>query len=216
MSDWSSIANAVVDLRTFLHDGPKDRLVKQKLVVGAIDGVNTEFFTFEDRLVSGTLVVTVDFNSVAVTVDDLITGEFHTTTAPPQDSTVRARYFFQYFLDSELEEALNEATIQINQVEDITKLDPAMKNAALFYAGGFGYQKQAMRWAERMSHKFLLEEEPLQAEVLARSNMFQTLADKLYARGEKFRDDIYKRAGRRNVPSFGVYKPHVGTVGPRR
>ena len=45
-------------------------LVKQKIVVGAVDGVNTQFFTFEDRIIGSTLVVTVSFVPVAVTVDD--------------------------------------------------------------------------------------------------------------------------------------------------
>jgi hypothetical protein len=216
MADWTTLANAITDLRRFLHDGPQDRLVKQKIVVGAVDGVNTQFFTFEDRIIAPSLIVTVDFTPVTVTVDDPITGEFHTDSPPARDTTVRAQYFFQYFLDSELEEALNFAMIQVLQVEDVTTCPVEMKYAVMHYAGHFAYQKQAMRWAERMSHKFLLEEEPLQAEVLARSNMFNSIATKLLDNGERLRDDIYKRAGRRNAPAFGVYKPQIPPVGPRR
>lgn len=213
---WNSTAEAITSLRTFLHDGPKDRLVKQKMVVGAVDGVNKDYFTFEDRLIDGTLVVTVNFDVVTATVTDLIAGEFTCDTAPPIDATVRARYYFQFFLDEELTEAITDGCIQILQVDSVTKIPLEMRNAVLFYAGGMAYQKQAMRWAERMSHKFLLEEEPLQAEILARSNMFGSIADKLYKRGEWFRDDIYKSAGRRNVPAFGVYKPNVRAIGAVR
>lgn len=216
MSDWTIAANAVNDLRRFLNDGPQDRLVKQKIVIGAIDGSNTEFFTFEDRIVDTSLVVTVNFTPVTAVVDDAVQGLFHTAVPPVIDDTVRARYFYQYFLDDELLEALNMGADQINQVDDVTKSDPTMKNAILFYAGGFAYQKQAMRWAERMSMKFLVEEEPLQAEALNRSNLFKQISDGLYKRGEWFRDDVYKRAGRRNIPAFGVYKPNVRPVGTVR
>lgn len=215
MANWSSLANVVSDLRTFLHDGPLDRLVKQKMVVGAIDGVNTQFFTFEDRIIGSSLIVTVDFVPVSFTLDDNITGEFHTTVPPAMNTTVRAQYFYQYFLDSELEEALEMTEDQVLQGNDVTGTPVGLKLAVLHYAGSFGYKKQAMRWAERVSHKFLLEEEPLIAEALARSNMFAKIADTLLKNGEHFRDDFYKGAGRQFKPSFGVYRPRIGPIGPR-
>jgi hypothetical protein len=215
MSDWTALANVVSDLRTFMHDGPKDRLVKQKMVLGAVDGENTQFFTFEDRIIATTLIVTVDFVPVTITLDDAITGEFHTVNPPPMNKTVRAQYFYQYFLDSELQEALEMTEDQVLQGNDVTLTPVGLKLAVLHYAGAFGYQKQAMRWAERVSHKFLLEEEPLIAEALARSNMFARIADTLLKNGEHFRDDFYKGAGRQFKPSFGVYRPRIGPIGPR-
>lgn len=215
MASWPSIAAAVADLRVFLNDGPQDRLVKQKLVVGAIDGVNTQFFTFEDRIIGSTLVVTVSFVPVPVTVNDEVTGEFRTDTPPDRDSTVRAQYFYRYFLDAELEVALESTAEQLLDVDDITKTPGGMKLATLHYAGAFAYQKQAMRWMERLSHKFLLEEEPLQNEALARSNMFKDMANNLLKNGEHFRDDFYKTQGRQLRPAFRVYRPRIGMIGPR-
>ncbi len=220
MSTWPSVAAAVTNLRTFLNDGPLDRLVKQKLVVGAVDGVNTQFFTFEDRIIGSTLAVTVSFVPVVVTVNDSVTGEFHTATPPDRDTTVRAQYFYQYFLDSELELALQMAVEQLVDVDILAsgtaRVPEGMKLAALHYAGAFAYQKQAMRWMERLSHKFLLEEEPLQNEALARSNMFRDMAKDLLRNGEHFRDDFYKTQGRQLRPAFRVYRPRIGPVGPVR
>lgn len=216
MASWPSVAAAVADLRTFLNDGPQDRLVKQKIVVGAVDGVNTQFFTFEDRIIGSTLVVTVSFVPVSVTVDDEVTGEFHTAVAPDRDTTVRAQYFYRYFLDSELQAALQATAEQLLDVDDVSQTPGGMKLAALHYAGAFAYQKQAMRWMERLSHKFLLEEEPLQNEALARSNMFRDMANNLLKNGEHFRDDYYKTQGRQLRPAFRVYRPRIGMIGPVR
>jgi hypothetical protein len=216
VASWPTVADAVANLRTFLNDGPQDRLVKQKIVVGAVDGVNTQFFTFEDRIIGSTLVVTVSFVPVAVTVNDEVTGEFHTATAPDRDATVRAQYFYRYFLDQELEVALQATAEQLLGVDDVTQTPGGMKLAALHYAGAFAYQKQAMRWMERLSHKFLLEEEPLQNEALARSNMFKDMANTLLKNGEHFRDDYYKTQGRQLRPAFRVFRPRIGVVGTSR
>lgn len=189
------------------------------MVVGAVDGVNTEFYTFEDRVIDDVnFVVTVDFLPVAAALDDPIEGRFHTTVAPPESSTIRARYYYQYFLDSELEEALTMAAVQMLQFEDLTLLGgvaTGLKYAILHYAGSFGYQKLAMRWVERMSHKFLLEEEPLQNDAMTRTNLFQQTANQLLKTGEHLRDDYYKRSGRQFVPAFKVYRPWTGAIGPR-
>jgi hypothetical protein len=220
LSDWNVLANAVDDLRSFLRDGPRDRFVKQKMVVGAVDGVNAEFYTFEDRIIDDVnFVITVDFLPVAAVLQDSIEGRFITTAPPPENSTVRARYYFQYFLDHDLELGLQFAVSQMLQFDDLTLLGgvgPGLKFAALNYAGSYAYQQQAMRWVDRMSHKFLLEEEPLQNDAMTRTNMFQQTSDKLLRTAEHLRDDFYKRAGRQFVPSMGIYRPRITQIGPRR
>lgn len=218
MPNWhiNGLTQAVTDLRVFLHDGPNDRFVKQKIVAGAVDGANTEFFTFEDRILNDArFQVTVDFQLVAAVIDDAIEGRLHTTLPPAEGTTVRARYFFQYFLDSDLQQALQDGAIQCLDTDQIVQVPLGMEYAVMNYAGHFAYQKQSMRWAERMSHKFLLEEEPLINEALNRSNLFQRIANDLIKNGEHFRDDFYKRKGRQFIPSFGVYKPRIGAIGPR-
>jgi len=86
----------------------------------------------------------------------------------------------------------------------------------LHYAGHFAYMKQAMRWAQRMSSRFILEEEPLDNETLVRSNMFQSIAKTLRDTGDELRDNFYKRHGRRHAPAFNIIKPSIRPVAPRR
>ena len=219
VSTWLSVAQATVDLRRFLSDGPLDRPVKSKQVVGVVDGANKVFFAFDDRLIPGTLRPTVDYTDVAIgsfAVTDAALGIFTLTTAPTSGQTVRARYYFQYFLDEELDEALELAAGEITESDDITTIASGFKQAALNFAGHFAYQKLAIKWAQRMSQRFLLEEEPLNAEILTRSNMFRDIARDLRSAGLDMRDDFYKRHGRRHAPSYGMIKPNIPPIGPRR
>lgn len=216
MGVWPDYTTAIADLRRFVSDGPQDRPVKLKQIVGVVNGVNKTFLIFDDRILPGSLVVTVDDAVVSATLTDPVTGIFETDTPPPVGSTVRAAYYFQYFLDEELKQALELAIGEVTESESITSISPGFKLAALSFAGSFAYQKQAMRWAQRMSSRFLLEEEPVQAETLTRSNMFRDIARDLLRQGRELRDNFYQRHGRRNAPSFAVYKPRIPSVGPRR
>src|SRR5262249_54761350 len=132
---------------------------------------NRQFITWEDRLVPGTLVVSVNLTDLTAgqfaEVDDVM-GIFTLTTAPAAQTSVRARYFFQYFLDAELDEAMRMAAIECIDTDDITQVPITLYNAALNFGGHFGFQKMAIRWAQRMSQRFLLEEEPTNEDLQAR------------------------------------------------
>ena len=220
MATWADLASAVADLRRFVNDGPTDRPIKTKQVIGLVNGVNQEFLTFEDRIVVGTLRVTVDFVPLApaaVSLVDPVLGMFTLATAPVGGSVVRASYYFQYFLDSELQEAIQLATEQLTDGgDDPTQLTPGLKTAALLYGAHFGFTKQSIRWVQRASSRFLLEEEPIQQEALQRSNLFDTLAKRFFDEARIVRDDYYKRQGRSLGPAFSVFKPRIPRVGPRR
>ncbi len=217
MPNWITAAEARDELRAFLNDGPVDRPVKSKIVIGVVDGVNKIYYTFDDRVVSGTLVPTIDgVDQSAFTLDDPILGKFTFTTAPVAQSTVRARYYYQFFLDSELDEFLRMAAGQIRETDDITTVIPGLKNAALNFAGHFAFAKQAIRWAQRMSERFILEDAPVEGEPQARSNLFKSLSQMYYDTAVKMREDYYKRHGRREAPAFNVYKPRIPSIAPRR
>ncbi len=219
MGAWPDLATARLDLRRFLNDGPKDRFIKQKGIapVGAIDGANTTFFTFEDRLVVGTLVVFVN-GAVAsgVTLVDAVQGQFTVTPAPAAQSTIRASYFFQYFLDEDLDEALDLATGELNETSDITLVPLGLKGAALNFSAYFAISKQVIRWSQRKSAQFQLEEEPIQQEPTNRSDLFERTAERFYKKAVEMRTSYYTRHGRRNAPAFNVYKPVIRQIAPRR
>ena len=219
VNPWTSAASARASLRTFVNDGPQDRPVKGKQVFGSVDGTNRQFITWEDRLVPGTLVVSInltDIPAVQVTETDNVMGLFTLTTAPAAQQIVRARYYFQYFLDAELDEALRQSAIELVEVDDITVVPMTLYNAALNYGGHFGYQKQAIRWAQRMSQRFLLEEEPTSEDLQARPNHFLQIAKEYYKQAVVMRDGAYMRKGRRNAPAFAINKPRLRPLAPRQ
>lgn len=220
MPVWSSVAEARDELRRFVSDGPQDKPVKDKLVIGRADGVNQRFYTFEERLVSGSIVFSFDGveQPAGVIADqDLVMGRFTLTPAPPANTEIRARYYWQLFLDSDLDDALRFAAGEIHETDDVTTVEPGLKYAALHYAAHHGYTKQHTRWLiQRNSDKYLLLEAPVDNGVQRRAETFMTLAETYYKLAVELRDSYYTRHGRRNAPAFNVYKPQIPIIGPRR
>jgi hypothetical protein len=217
MGQWPDAATARDNLRRFLNDGPQDRLRKSKPLLGMINGDNTRFFTYEDRIVEPFGVhVTVDLVDVTSTLDDAVIGQVTLASPPPTGAQVRAMYFCQYFLDEDLDEALQGATQQIIETDDVTQVPVGLKMAALNYAGHFAFTKQAIRWAERMSEHFVLEDAPAEGQMTQTANHFLTLARSFFTTANTMRESFYKRDSRRQAPAWGVYQPQIPPVGPIR
>lgn len=222
MANWPDLGSAINDLRRFVNDGPTDRPVKRKQVIGRVDGTNVHYMTFDDRLIDTSLVVSLNdapYDASQIVVDDPLMGMFHLqagsdpTNQPlvpaPAQQSVRAAYYFQYFLDDELVEAIEMSAQVICESDIVMNIASGLKPAALHFGAGFAYGKQAMRWAQRKSSQFMLEEEPLTNENMNRSNLFQKLSDDYYSKGIKLRDSYYMRDGRRNAPAFTMFKPNT-------
>lgn len=219
MGAWPTAAAALADLRTFVNDGPQDKLVKVKSVVGDVNAINQTFYTYEDRVVNdGTFTPIVNFADLVsgFSLVDPIQGRFTITPAPVTTAKVRARYYYQYFLDAELTEALQMAAGQIVESDDITLVAAGFKLAALNYAGYFGFKKQAIRWAVRMSEKFLLEDSPVEGDPQNRSNLFNQLANEYLKAAKDFRNDVYTGQGQRNIPQIMMIKARIPNAAPRR
>jgi len=228
---WPDLPTAVLDCRRFVNDTPVDRFVKEKIVVGPADGTNTNFFAWDTRFVGSTLVVTLDFVPVpfasvtqtlgfsgATTPFDLglnITGQFTLATPPAPTTTVRAGYFWVYFLDTEITESLQNAANEINEQDDPTILPAGIKLAALNFAGSFLYSRLSIRWAQKMSNQFLMIEEPQDRENMQRPNMFMQISKQMWDQGVKLRDGFYMRHGRRNAPAFNRFYPRIPNLAPR-
>jgi len=219
MPVWADMAEAVTSLRSFLNDNVTDRPIKGKQVRGTVDGVNQIFTTWDDRLVNnGSFLATVDDVPLiaGVTVTDFIMGRFTIAPAPPTGSVVRAEYYFQYFLDADLQEAMKQACGEVLQIENPDGIPIGLKQSTLNFGSYFAFTKQAIRWATRMSSRFLLQEEPIDAETMNRSNLFKELAQGFFDQARIMRDDFYMRHSRRQAPAFAMFKPRIGQIGPRR
>lgn len=223
MGAWPDLATAASDLRTYLNDNPTDRPIKQKIAIGEVDGYNINYFTFDDRLVAGTLGVTIDFIAAAlatpprtVTLLDPVMGHFTLDPAPAPSQVVRCNYYFQLFLDADITEALNRAMGQVFDTADITTIPIGLGQVVLNFGGYFAFTKASIRWAERKSKQFIVEEEPVVQETLNRANHYKDLAKKYMDEARILRDDYYRRQSRSLAPAAAMFKPRISRIGPVR
>lgn len=225
MATWST---ALADLRTFLCDTDRDHLVKDKEVLGRRDGQNRTFYTFDDRLVaSGNQSVCgrplevyengVEISASGILITDQFRGEFQMMYVPSGNVKLTASYYYQEFIDDELNLFLTQARHLVN-VSDITEVPEGLQMAVLNLAAAFGHQRLAMRWQERKLSQFGLHEAPaLDAEATQRVQYHRDQAQWLRQEGVEMRRSYYDlRHDRGRQPAFGILKRGPAPWGPRR
>jgi len=226
MSAWTT---ALQDLRVFLTDTPADNLIKDKAVIPPVgDGVRTNFMTFDDRLLaSGVLSgefpplrVWVDGQEVAssgIQVVDRIRGEFRFLyTVPNSGQTIRASYYFQQFLDAELENYLERARELVNaaSIEDVPE---GLRTAVLHFAGSLAFSRLAVRWQQRKTQQFLLADEPARMEAEEKIEFFRERAQEYMETALKLRQQYYfMRMDRGHAPAYGRLARVPRPYSPRR
>lgn len=209
------------DLRSLLSDGATDHYRYRKRCFGLVNGTNTTFKTFEFRRIATFVGATaplgtyVDGTHVTAATDNIEMGEFTLTVAPTEGSVVEATYYYQWFKDAELDLFLKNATQWLLQGEDPTQIPSGLQPAALHYAAQEAYLKLSMRWAERMSDSFLLEDAPSK-EVKTAVDTYKGLAEFMMKKSKDLRDEFYTRSGQNLQPLFGVVSGRVKDVVPRR
>jgi hypothetical protein len=216
-----SWTTAVTDLRAFLSDGAKDKRRYRKRIFGDQDGNNKVFSTFEPRRLTDFTTcsapegVFVDGVKAAVSKDDLTMGEFDLSYAPNPDNTVNATYYCQWFFDTELAIFLKNAVQFLGLGDDYSTLESGLQPAALRQAANEAYTKLAIRWAERASDMFLLEDSP-QKEISTIIDSYRALASDMAKSAIQTRDDFYKRQGRSLSPNFSSISGSVRNLTPER
>lgn len=216
-----SWTTAVDDLRALISDQANDRHAYRKRVFGQINGVNTTFKTFETRRVAtmvgaiAPLGAFVDGVSAAVSADNILVGEFELAVAPSDGSVVEATYYYQWFLDNELLIFLKNATQWIGIGEDHTKVASGLQPAALHFAAQEAYHKIAVRWAERWSEMYLLEDRPA-ADNDSIVDTYRNLSKDFRMKAEALRAGFYGRNDQANAPLFGSVVGNVRDLKPQR
>lgn len=209
------------DLRNLLSDGTTDKLVYRKKVFGQINSSNTAFKTFEFRRVTDftsaslPLGVFVDDQAVAVSSDDLPSGEFQIGSAPDDGSVVTASYYYQWFLDSEIVTFLVKSSDWLGFGDNYVNTAQGLRPAALDYAASDAYRKLANRWSTLQSATYQLEDAP-DPKQLSLAATFLKLADSFLKSASEKRDDFYKRQGQALAPNFRSIQGRIGPITPRR
>lgn len=215
---------AVTELRQMLSDTPFNKKASNKKLIGAIDGENVDFVTYDKRLFADTVEVFVAGESAQFNLNDPIQGSITLKSPPDKNVKVTANYYFQFWIDAELKNFLNKGAESTGVFVDVIPdnaylvILPGLKNAALHLAAAMANDSLVAYLVNRRhSEEFNIEQDGND------DNGFSQMINALNARSKMFwdrgtwlRDDYYKRQGRRNAPSF---KQKVGTpriYGPRR
>lgn len=214
--NWST-ANA--ELRMLLSDGATDKLAHRKAVFGNINGVNAAFKTLEFRRVA-TLVgavaplgVYVNNTLVSVASDDVASGEFVLSAAPLDGVELRASYYYQWFTDAEITSFIKDGTRFATAAEDPTLVIEGLRQSALQYAAYDAYQKLAIRWTQRLSDVYRVEDSAGDKPV---ENPFFKLASACRKCAKELRDDYYQTQGQQYRPGFGFAFGSVRDTVPKR
>lgn len=223
---WASMTEATTDLRTLLSDGSNDKIVFRKKCFGTVDGVNLEYKTFETRRSTNFTTSVAHFGvylggvrqtpGIQINFDDPTSGQFTFATAPTDTGvSVEATYYYQWFLDPELQQFITSGLRWLNVGTDPTQLPDGLIPAALHYAGQESYHKLAVRWSVRMSEMYLLEDSP-DPKVLGIADSYRKIAADFTKKAVTLRDDYYKRSGQALAPNFGSIAGRVRDYVPRR
>lgn len=215
---WST---ALTELRTLLNDGAKDKLQYRKKVVGALNGSNTKFKTFEFRRVTdlstatAPLGVYVNGSAATVSADDLETGEFTLSAAPADGQRIEATYYSQWFYDSEITSFLTDATRWLGMGSDYTVVEDGLKPAAQKYAASEAYQKLALRFARQVTETYRMEDSQ-DPKLLELVKAYEEAAMDYRKDAEKTRDDFYTRQGQSLAPNFASIPGTVRDIVPSK
>lgn len=218
---WATLAAATDDLRRLMADGPTDKIAYDKKLIGLPNGVNVRFKSFEARRVtnfsSPTSPEGVYVNGAAVTVasDDPVSGALVLTIAPVDGDSVTGTYYYQWFLDADVQQFVQNAVERVLSVPDPTKVPDGLAPAILHYASAEAFNKLAMRWTTDIAATYLMEDMPRdkQGNLI---NPYLQMAKQMEKTGETLRNDYYSRQGQSNAPLFASIPGAVRDPVPRR
>jgi hypothetical protein len=197
------------DLRILLSDGPTDRFCFRKQVFGELNGSNTRFKTFDFRRVTNFLQTPGVFlngnllATSAVSADNPYNGEFILQTPPIDGDLLEANYYIQWFLDSELDDFLQQAALWTLGTFDVTQVSNGLIPACKKYAAAEAYLKMAMKWRDYLSSGFKVEDAP-NPDAAAKTNEFLEMSKTFRKEALDARTEFYQtRQGQALQPLFG-------------
>jgi len=225
---WTTTAQAISDLRTLIADGPTDKLCDQKLVFGPINGVNTRFKTFELRRVTDFTAPIVSPSPVGVfknfvilnpstdlSTDDLTSGTFNLAVAPVDGDEIRASYYYQWFLDTDLDTFLQTASQWLGNAPTYVNTPDGLIPAVLHYAAEEAYARLSLWFSTNQSNAFMLNDAP-DPKNKGVADSYQKMADSMESKAEKLRAGYYTRQDQPLAPLFASNFGRVRNLTPRR
>ena len=204
------------DLRVLLSDGPTDKLRANKAVMGNQNGTNGTFKTFEYRrqnqftaastnaplgiYQNGSLIA-----ATAVVSDDTLTGYFSlAASSVGVNDQLTATYYVQWFLDSELEFFLRQASFWLGLTYDYTQIPDGLKDAALKFSASSAYTKLSLRYAEDLAMETYRTQDSKDDKRMDIVTAYQNAAKQALKAATDSRNDFYTRRGQPLSPISGT------------
>lgn len=216
---------AINELRQMLMDTEFNKASHHKRLIGAVDGTNTLFVTYDKKLVERTVRIFVDLDEVPFDIVDVIAGEIQLGEAPAINSKVNYSAYWQFWLDTELKNFLNKGAETCGIWNDGTvpddaylKIYPGLKHAALYFACETALSAQINYLVNRRhSEEFNVEQDGNNDEAFSYTiEAMQKSADSYFKKAFTLRDDFFKGQGARFRPSFGIKRGQSKGYGPKR
>lgn len=218
---WTTVAQAVSDLRAQLSDGPTDKLSFQKAVIGLCNGDNTVFKTFDIRRLSSFVTITdianvyVNDDIATVVSEDLESGMFTLSDAPSEGDRVTATYYHQWFNDAQLTTFLTRACEWLQSSDIIINTPVGLIPCVLDKACAIANRELVVRYARLYSSQYRMEDLPKE-DLKQTQDQYKNLADMYDKTAEAGRTSFYTRQDRNKQPLFGTVIGHVRDVKPNR
>lgn len=207
------------DLTIRISDGPTDRLNYQKRCFGAVNGTNLNFKTFDARRYTkftqqpGVLINGIVQGPQFITYDDPISGQFilDPSIVPVDGDVVEATYYSRYFLDAELDNALQMSSRILFSTDHISDIPLGLVPAAIEYAAANCYKKLAERFATMISSGYKVEDAPSDQDK-GPVQYYTDMANGAFAEVDKMITLFYTRQGQNRQPLIGVAIGRVRNV----
>lgn len=226
---WVDTATAITALRNLLLDGPTDKICSNKKVIGTVDNSNQIFKTFEYRRVTNfttnagnafPLGVFKDGAQIAqnmILSDDIASGTFKLdpSVVPSGRSSITATYYYQWFLDSELDSYLQNASTWMGLGTNYINIPDGLNAAALDFAAREAYRAASMKYMIRAREVYQLEDAPDDS-VGKQVDSFRSMAKDFMDSAAQLRKQYYARQDQAEAPLFNLATGNVSDPTPRR
>ena len=218
---WATTQEAIDDLRNLLGDSDVDKYAYRKKVIGTPNGSIVSFKTLERRRVTDFTTSVAPFGVyvndalVSVSADSTQTGEITLAAAPVDGDDVTASYYYQWFIDSELDQFLKNASQWLGLTSTYINVPDGLVPSALHYAGQEAYHRLANWWQTRLSETYRLEDVPSNKDDSSIKNWLE-LAKTFEEKALRLRNDYYTRQGQNLQPLFGSIRGSVRDLVPKR
>lgn len=211
-----SWASPIADLRILLSDGPTDKLRANKAVMGNQNGINSIFKTAEFRrqnnftAASTVSPLGISINGVlvapsAVSTDDPNTGFFSlAASSVGVNDQVTTTYYIQWFLDSEIDNFLQQASMWLGQTSDYSITPDGLKDACLKFAASNAYMKLSLKYAEDVMAETYKLQDSKDDKRMDIVRAYQDASKQARKDANTSRDDFYTRKGQSLAPKFGI------------